>query len=83
MESVLRSDDGRSEETYRIALIHSPRYLNDAAGAGFDLVLSGHYHGGTIRLPDGSGLMTPQYQFFVKTGIRVTLSRVKNWRSIK
>lgn len=65
LENVLPKG-GREEETYRIGLIHSPRYLNDAAKAGFDLVLSGHFHGGTVRLPDGSGLMTPQYQFFVK-----------------
>lgn len=65
LESVLHEGE-REEETYRIGMIHSPRYLKDAAKAGLDLVLSGHFHGGTIRLPDGSGLMTPQYQFFVK-----------------
>ena len=35
-----------------------------AAAWGADLVLSGHFHGGTIRLPGGVGLMTPQFQFF-------------------
>ena len=63
LEAAVREEE---PEPYRIGLIHSPRYLSNAAEAGFDLVLSGHYHGGTIRLPDGSGLMTPQYQFFVK-----------------
>ena len=28
--------------------------------------LSGHFHGGTIRLPILGGLMTPQLQFFVR-----------------
>jgi predicted MPP superfamily phosphohydrolase len=29
------------------------------------LTLSGHFHGGTIRLPYLGGVMTPQYQFFL------------------
>lgn len=53
-------------ESYNIFLMHSPLYLSEARAAGADLVLSGHMHGGTIRLPGGRGLMTPQYQFFVK-----------------
>ena len=53
-------------ESYNILLVHSPMYLKEAAAAGADLVLSGHMHGGTVRLPGGAGLMTPQFQFFVK-----------------
>lgn len=49
---------------FNILLMHSPMYLEEAAAWGADLVLSGHFHGGTIRLPDGRGLMTPQLQFF-------------------
>lgn len=49
---------------FNILLIHSPMYLDEAAAWGAELVLSGHFHGGTIRLPDGRGLMTPQLQFF-------------------
>lgn len=51
-------------DRYNILLMHSPLYLENAAKWGADLVLSGHFHGGTIRLPDGRGLMTPQYHFF-------------------
>jgi len=51
---------------FRILLLHSPAFLKDAAEQNIDLVLSGHFHGGTIRLPGGAGLMTPQYRFFVK-----------------
>ena len=58
---------GRPEQgRFNILLIHSPLYLKEAAAWGADLVLSGHFHGGTIRLPGLGGLMTPQYQFFVK-----------------
>lgn len=53
-------------DKFGVFLIHIPLYLKEAQRAGADLVLSGHYHGGTVRFPDGSGLMTPQYQFFQK-----------------
>lgn len=53
-------------KNFNVFLIHIPLYLEEAEKAGADLVLSGHYHGGTVRLPDGRGLMTPQYQFFKK-----------------
>ena len=49
-----------------VLLLHTPMYLKEAAAWGADLVLSGHFHGGTIRLPGGRGLMTPQYQFFCR-----------------
>lgn len=53
-----------SKEFYEILLAHSPQYLKAYADWGADLVLSGHFHGGTIRLPGEVGLMTPQFQFF-------------------
>ncbi len=54
------------EKSFRICLLHTPLYYREAIQYGAALVLSGHYHGGTIRLPGLGGLMTPQYQFFVK-----------------
>ena len=54
------------KDEFTILLMHSPLYLKEAAKWGADLVLSGHFHGGTIRLPFIGGLMTPQLQFFVK-----------------
>ncbi len=48
----------------QILLAHSPLSFDAYAGWGADLTLSGHFHGGTIRLPVLGGLMTPQYQFF-------------------
>lgn len=54
-----------SPDKMNILLMHSPLYLKEAQEWGADLVLSGHLHGGTIRLPVIGGIMTPQYQFFV------------------
>ena len=53
-------DDSR----FQILLAHSPLYFEQYADWGADLTLSGHFHGGTIRLPFVGGVMTPQYQFF-------------------
>ncbi len=50
---------------YQILLAHSPLFLNAYAEWGADLVLSGHFHGGTVRIPGLGGVMTPQYQFFM------------------
>ena len=50
---------------FQILLAHSPLYFDAYARWGADLTLSGHYHGGTIRIPGLGGVMTPQYQFFL------------------
>jgi len=76
LEKKLPAERGR----FQVLLLHSPAFLQEAAQAGVDLVLSGHMHGGTVRLPGGGGLMTPQYRFLVKecSGI----FREKNTRMI-
>lgn len=45
-------------EATAILLSHSPEPYRLAAHAGFDLMLSGHTHGGQICLPGGIALMT-------------------------
>ncbi|WP_395547421.1 MULTISPECIES: metallophosphoesterase [unclassified Lacrimispora] len=54
-----------SKERFQILLCHSPLYFSSCRSWGADLTLSGHFHGGTIRLPYLGGVMTPQYQFFL------------------
>lgn len=51
-------------EKFHLLLAHSPLFFEEYAAWGADLTLSGHFHGGTIRLPLVGGVMTPQYQFF-------------------
>ena len=48
----------------QILLSHSPLFFDAYASWGADITLSGHFHGGTIRLGSSIGLMTPQFQFF-------------------
>lgn len=42
-----------------IMLCHDPKYFETFESMGFDLVLSGHVHGGIIRLPFIGGLLSP------------------------
>ncbi len=60
------NDEDAKTSRFQIVLLHSPLYYKEAIDQGADLVLSGHFHGGTIRLPYFGALMTPQFQFLVK-----------------
>lgn len=53
-----------AKERFQILLSHSPMFFDEYRSWGADLSLSGHFHGGTIRLPFLGGVMTPQFQFF-------------------
>ncbi len=55
--------EGRGPE-FHILLAHSPLYFKEYVRWGADLVLAGHFHGGTICLPGLGGVMTPNYMFF-------------------
>jgi predicted MPP superfamily phosphohydrolase len=41
------------QDAFSILLSHTPEIYDRAAGAGFDLMLSGHTHGGQLCLPGG------------------------------
>lgn len=49
---------------FNIMLCHDPKYFDTFANMGFDLVLSGHVHGGIIRIPLLGGLLSPDRKFF-------------------
>lgn len=53
------------KDCFQILLAHSPLFFDAYRKWGADLTLSGHFHGGTIRIPGLGGVMTPQYQFFL------------------
>lgn len=53
-----------SDECYSILLAHNPVYFKQYAAWGADLTLSGHLHGGIIRLPIIGGVITPQAKLF-------------------
>ncbi|MDR2022513.1 MAG: metallophosphoesterase [Hungatella sp.] len=64
-EEIEQKAGKASKERFQILLCHSPLYFSSCRSWGADLTLSGHFHGGTIRLPYLGGVMTPQYQFFL------------------
>ncbi len=65
-EGYIEEKLGAPGDAFKILLSHSPLYMEELTDWGADVVLSGHFHGGTIRLPLLGGVMTPQYQFFSK-----------------
>ena len=64
------------ESKFNILLAHSPLFVKDYADSHVDLALAGHFHGGTIRLPGGVGVMTPQFHFFNR--LVVGMKKVEN-----
>jgi predicted MPP superfamily phosphohydrolase len=49
--------DAIPADAFSVLLCHSPETYREAAGHGFDLMLSGHTHGGQICLPGGHALV--------------------------
>ena len=49
---------------YGILLAHNPDYLPYYARWGADLVLSGHVHGGMVRIPGWRGVVSPAVRLF-------------------
>ncbi len=52
------------EDLYTVLLFHRPEYIKEAASFGADLILSGHTHGGQIRLPLIGAVFAPNQGWF-------------------
>ncbi len=52
------------EDKFNVLLSHRPELIEDYAEYGADLVLTGHAHGGQMRLPVIGGLFSPGEGFF-------------------
>lgn len=55
-----------NEKEFEILLAHNPVHAETYAKWGADLTLSGHLHGGMVRIPFGRGVITPQARLFPK-----------------
>lgn len=55
-----------NKERYNVLLSHNPIYFNTYSKWGADIVLTGHMHGGMIRLPFLGGVFSPEHKFFPK-----------------
>jgi predicted MPP superfamily phosphohydrolase len=56
-DNIEKATDQVPRDTVSILLSHSPEMYRHAAYAGFDVMLSGHTHGGQVCLPGGIPLM--------------------------
>lgn len=54
------------ENAFHILLAHNPEYYDEYDEWGADLVLSGHVHGGVMRLPLLGGVISPKLVLFPK-----------------
>jgi predicted MPP superfamily phosphohydrolase len=53
VDNIEKAAETAPHEEFSILLSHTPEIYRQAAHAGFDLLLSGHTHGGQICLPGG------------------------------
>ncbi len=60
----IRSRIGDPGEGYNILLAHFPKFFRTYAAWGADLTLSGHLHGGIVRLPFLGGVIGPDLELF-------------------
>ncbi|MBQ8804282.1 MAG: metallophosphoesterase [Tyzzerella sp.] len=51
---------------YTILIAHNPIFMQTYFEWGADLIVSGHLHGGIVRLPFIGGVITPQFTLFPK-----------------
>lgn len=54
------------EDAFQILIAHSPQYFEEYAAWGADMVVSGHVHGGIMRLPVLGGVLSPNLTLFPK-----------------
>lgn len=64
-EELRKYTGDRNSEQYRVMLAHNPEYF-DAYAQEADLVLSGHVHGGIMRLPLLGGVVSTRLTLFPK-----------------
>lgn len=66
-DDYIESRLGKLDETkYNILLLHNPDFAKVCIDYGFDLILSGHYHGGLVYMPFGLNFISPNLKMFPK-----------------
>ena len=63
LEGLLGKADPKA---FNVLLAHNPDYFDAYSSWGADLVLSGHVHGGMVRIPGWRGVVSPAVRLFPK-----------------
>ena len=66
LESTIGEIGGAEKERFQVLIAHNPQYFKEYADWGADLTVSGHVHGGIIRLPFVGGIVSPTIALFPK-----------------
>lgn len=66
LENMTHIFEPPDSSLFSVLLAHNPVYFETYARWGADLTLSGHLHGGMIRLPLLGGVVSPQLKVFPK-----------------
>lgn len=69
---------GRADgNKFQMLLAHNPAFFSAYKNWGADLTVSGHLHGGIIRIPGLGGIITPQVNLFPKYSGELTVEEDK------
>ena len=61
----IRQKIGESDgQGYQILMAHNPSYVKEYKDWGADLILCGHLHGGIVRIPGLTGMISPASEWF-------------------
>lgn len=56
----------KDDDSYEILLAHNPSFVKQYMERGANLILSGHLHGGIVRIPGIVGAISPSFEIFPK-----------------
>ena len=65
-EEIIERIGQREDDMYEILLAHNPSYMKTYLDRGADLILSGHLHGGIVRIPGVAGAISPSFEILPK-----------------
>ena len=66
-DDYIESRLGKLDDSkFNILLLHNPDFAKVCIDYGFDLILSGHYHGGLVYVPLGLNFISPNLKMFPK-----------------
>ena len=66
LQARLGQISGEEKGKFQVLIAHNPQYFEEYAKWGADLTVSGHVHGGIIRLPVLGGVISPSIALFPK-----------------